>query len=226
MKKLEHLESYSDKEKGNITEQITAEFFKKGELEYQRLNNKGIQKYLGDFILLNESNNAKFIEVKTSHRFKKSGLDKLAFDYLLFKKHSNCKKEYIQKNCDDNRGWLHYSKADYLIAINSISKKLYLIQDYETIKQNIIEHTNNYIKDISPTIWYHRNYNNIIIKDILEGAVKFDTCKESLIVNLTLNKIAIEELGGTLVECDIIITENRNLDRKKPSDNFEVAEGF
>ncbi|CEP43489.1 hypothetical protein [Paraclostridium sordellii] len=219
------MESYSDNEKGNITEQIATEFFKKGKFEYQRLDTKGIQKYLGDFILLNHSNNPKFVEVKTSHRFRKSGLDKIAFDYLYFKKHSNCRKEYIQKNCDDNRGWLHLSKADYLIAINPISKKLYLIQGYKTIKQNVIEHTDNYIKDISPSIWYHRNYNNNIHR-FLEGGVKHDSCKESLIVNLTLNRRSIEELGGTLIECDIIITENRNLDRKKPSDNLEVAEGF
>lgn len=209
------MESYSDNEKGNITEQIATEFFKKGKFEYQRLDTKGIQKYLGDFILLNHSNNPKFVEVKTSHRFRKSGLDKIAFDYLYFKKHSNCRKEYIQKNCDDNRGWLHYSKADYLISINSDSKKLYLIQGYDAIKQNIIDYTNNYIKDISPTIWFHRNYNNIIIKDVLEGGVKSDTCKESLIVNLTLNKIAIEELGGTLVECDII----EEKDQKKAEKN-------
>lgn len=131
-----------------------------------------------------------YAEIKSGHTFRKTNTDKLALDYLYFKKYSNCKTPYVQKNSEYNKGWLHYIKPNWIIAINIDTLKLYIIRDFQKVKGNIIEHINNYIKDISTTIWFHKNYHNNIHR-FLEG--------------------------GTLVECDIIITENENLDKKIPS---------
>ena len=223
---IEQIKSCSDSEKGQLLEQISEEFFKSNGVEYQELQTLNIQKNIGDYIIFNPNEkDLLYAEVKSGHTFRKTKTDKLALDYLYFKKYSNCKTPYIQNNSDDNKGWLHYIKAHWLIVINIESLKLYIIRDFQKVRESIIKYTDSYISKISPTIWFHRNYHNNINR-FLEGGVKHDSCKESLIVNLTLNRRSIEELGGTLIECDIIITENRNLDRKKPSDNLEVAEGF
>lgn len=211
---IEQIKSCSDSEKGQLLEQIAEEFFKINSVEYQSLQTLNIQKNIGDYIIFNPNKkDLLYAEVKSGHTFRKTKTDKLALDYLYFKKSSNCKSPYIQKNSDDNKGWLHYIKAHWIIVINIESLKLYIIRDFQKIKKNIIEHTNNYIKDISPTIWFHRNYHNNIHR-FLEGGVKYDTCKESLIVNLTLNKRSIEELGGTLVECDIIEEKGQKMAEK------------
>ncbi|EPZ62154.1 hypothetical protein H476_3466, partial [[Clostridium] sordellii VPI 9048] len=170
-----------------------------------------IQKNIGDYIIFNPNEkDLLYAEVKSGHTFRKTKTDKLALDYLYFKKYSNCKTPYIQNNSDDNKGWLHYIKAHWLIVINIESLKLYIIRDFQKVRESIIKYTDSYISKISPTIWFHRNYHNNINR-FLEGGVKHDSCKESLIVNLTLNRRSIEELGGILIECDIIITDNRNL---------------
>lgn len=211
---IEQIKSCSDSEKGQLLEQIAEEFFKINSVEYQSLQTLNIQKNIGDYIIFNPNKkDLLYAEVKSGHTFRKTKTDKLALDYLYFKKSSNCKSPYIQKNSDDNKGWLHYIKAHWIIVINIESLKLYIIRDFQKIKKNIIEHTNNYIKDLSPTIWFHRNYHNNIHR-FLEGGVKYDTCKESLIVNLTLNKRSIEELGGTLVECDIIEEKGQKMAEK------------
>lgn len=212
---IDQIKSCSDSEKGQLLEQVAEKFFKSNSIEYQSLQTLNIQKNIGDYIIFNPlENDLLYAEVKSGHTFMKTNTDKLALDYLYFKKHSNCKAPYIQKNSDDNKGWLHYVKAHWIIVINIESLKLYIIRDFQKVKESIINHTNRYIKDISPTIWFHRNYHNNIHK-FLEGGVKHDICKESLIVNLTLNRRSIEELGGTLVECDVIIEEiHGNLDKK------------
>lgn len=223
---IDQIKSCSDSEKGKLLEQIAEEFFKSNGVEYQSLQTLNIQKNIGDYIIFNPNKkDLLYAEVKSGHTFIKTNTDKLALDYLYFKKHSNCKSSYVQKNSDDNKGWLHYIKAHWIIVINIESLKLYIIRDFQRVKENIIEHTDTYISNISPSIWFYRNYHNDIHR-FLEGGVKHDSCKESLIVNLTLNRRSIEELGGTLVECDIIITENRNLDRKKPSSDLVVLEGI
>lgn len=224
---IEQIKFCSDSEKGSLLEQVAEEFFKVCNVEYQSLQTVNIQKNIGDYIIFNP--NTKGIlsaEVKSSHKFRKTQTDKLALDYLYFKKYSNCKDQYIQKNSEDNKGWLHYVQADWIIAINIESMKLYVIRDFQKVKKNILLYTNQYINNLNKGsyTWYLRNENNYIYK-FLEGGVKFDTCKESLIVNLTLNKKSIEEFGGKLVECDIILEEQLNLDRKKILSDLEV-EGF
>lgn len=211
---IDQIKSCSDSEKGQLLEQVAEEFFKNNSVEYQSLQTLNIQKNIGDYIVFNPlENDLLYAEVKSGHTFMKTNTDKLALDYLYFKKHSNCKAPYVQKNSYDNKGWLHYIKSHWIIVINIENLKLYIIKDFQKVKKNIIEHTNRYKKEISATIWFHRNYSNNIHK-FLEGGVKHDSCKESLIVNLTLSQRSIEEFGGKLIECDIIEEKEQKMAEK------------
>lgn len=196
MKQLEN--GYlTDSELGNLSEKIAEILLDTIGVEYQRLNKKGMQSYLGDYIAINKHNEPRYIEVKTSHSFKK--IDKLAMDYRYFEKGTCANKPYNQCNTDNNLGWLYNNiNAHVLICVNPYSKMLYYIRDYQKVKNNIIDLIEEYNDKVDYNTWYYRNHNNYIHK-YLEGSVnKRDYLKDSLIVNLELSKKAIKHFEGRL----------------------------
>lgn len=211
-------QSRNDGDKGKYIEEIVEMFFKEKNTEYVKLASDKVkmQKYLGDFLIMFK-NNPIFVDVKSSHTFRKTNTDKLALDYLYFRKNSYCKIPYIQKNSADNLGWLHYTQANWIIAFNDTTNKLYIITDFNKMRDNLVDDINTYynsLKDNSYT-WYVRDYNNNINKYI-EGSVKRDSGKDSLIVNLNLTKESIKYYGGELHIIDVIIEQDTiNLDNEK-----------
>lgn len=211
MKEIE-IGSWSDNELGNLSETLARKLFDRQHWNYQAITQKDMQAYLGDYIALNKHNEARFIEVKTSHTFKNK--DKIAMDYKYTKNNSCGRLPYIQSNTNDNLGWIYNSKSHVLVCVNPYSKKLYVIRDYQTVKKNILNLVEEYNSKVNDNTWHYRGHNNYIHK-YLEGSVKkTDYCKESLIVNLELSEKSIEYFGGRLWIYDIISNKVNDTDIK------------
>ena len=141
-------------------------------------------------------------EVKTSHQFQRK--DKLAFDifYFTYSRKYGLLPYYQNKSTSTYEGWVYLSQSDWLVSFNPISSKMYIIKEYQKLKQQIIKDTEEYINKLPKCerTWYRRGYNNKI-NDYLEGSVKKDTSKEALIVNLELSPKAFNYFN---IEYDII----------------------
>lgn len=195
--------------KGKVIEDIAKQvLFKSGAIEVFDCKDLEQQINEGDLLVITPKEEELIVEVKSSHTFIKTGKDKLAFDYKYYKKYSYCKKPYIQeKSTGTNLGWIFYSQADWVMSYNVDSSKLYVIKDYQILKNNVLEDIENYINELDKGsyTWYLRNWNNKI-NDFLEGGVnKSDKCKDSLIGNLELSTKSIENFGGKCVIFDIEI---------------------
>lgn len=215
-KQVSDLESgCTDKRKGEIIEDIAKDILY--QLGYVKVyKNKELQSQIfeGDIRAIDENEEVTRIEVKSSHRYYK---DKQAFDYKYFEKGSGALIKYIQKTTNTNLGWLYSNTADMLICYNKCSRKLYIINNYKKLKENILEKVEMYESKLAKRsrTWYLRGHNNWIDK-YLEGSVKKDNCKESLIVNLELSEKAIKYYGGDLFVIDVIIeVEEDKKDNKK-----------
>lgn len=207
----------SDREKGDVIEYITKEVLLQLGAD-EVYNNKDLEDQIrkGDLVVIKD-NKEILVEVKSSHIFRKTNKDKLALDYKYYKKGSNCRVMYTQSTTNSHLGWLYFTQADWLITYNADSNKMYIIKDYQELKENIIKEVEKYEKDLKygSYTWYLKNWNNRIHK-FLEGGVKIDTCKESLIVNLELSKQAIEEFNSKCKIIDVIIeVERQENDNKK-----------
>lgn len=195
--------------KGKIIEDIAKQvLFECGALEIFDCTDLNQQINEGDLLVITPKEEELIVEVKSSHTFIKTGKSKLAFDYKYYKKYSYCKKPYIQENSTGtDLGWIFYSQADWVMSYNVDSSKLYVIKNYQALKNNVLEDIEDYINrlDKGSYTWYLKNWNNKI-NDFLEGGVnKIDKCKDSLIANLELSKKSIENFGGKCVIFDIEI---------------------
>lgn len=165
-------------------------------------------------------------EVKTSHQFK--NIDKQAMDIFYF----NYSREYgllpyNQGTSKTYEGWLYLTKADWLICFNPISCKMYIIKEYQKLKQQIIESVESYINSLPKCerTWYLRNHKNYI-NTYLEGSVKKDSSKESLIVNLTLSPESFKHYNVDYDILEINLTtvrrvRNRQIKNHSQSPNKE-----
>ena len=122
----------NDLKKGEVIEEIVKQVLKKaGAEEIYKYYDKENQVNLGDLQVLR---NNKFynIEVKSSHSYNNS--DKLALDIEYFNFSNGKIIPYIQKTTDSSKGWLYISQADFLIAFNVESSKLYIIKQFQKLK--------------------------------------------------------------------------------------------
>ena len=197
--------------KGNTVEYIVSEvLYRLGAEEvyrYQDLNN---QINRGDF-RIKVADKIIQAEVKTSHNWQNK--DKQAMDifYFNYSRKYGLLPYYQGKSTGNYQGWLYLTQADWLICFNPISHKMYIIKEYQKLKEQIIKDTEEYINKLPKCerTWYRRGHKNQINK-YLEGSVKEDSCKESLIVNLELSP---ESFNYFNVKYDIIeitlITDRR-----------------
>lgn len=207
----------NDNEKGEVVEYIVSEvLYDLGAEEIYNYKELSNQVNLGDLRI--KANNKIFnAEVKTSHQFNKK--DKQAMDiyYFRYSQKYGLLPYYQGKSSGTYLGWLYLTKADWLICFNPISCKMYIVKEYQKLKEQIIEETEMYIDSLRKCekTWYSRGHNNYINR-YLEGSVKSDTCKESLIVNFELSKNSFKHYNVkyAIIEVELITVRRRLVPEK------------
>lgn len=198
--------------KGNTVEWIVSQvLYQLGAEEIYRYQDLDNQINRGDF-KIKVGNKIINAEVKTSHNWQ--GKDKQAVDifYFNYSRKYGLIPYYQNKSSGTYEGWIYLTQSDWLISFNPISCKMYIIKEYQKLKEQIIKDTEEYINKLPKCemTWYRRGYKNQINK-YLEGSVKQDFCKESLIVNLELSSRSFEYFN---VDYDIIDLKIRVVKRK------------
>ena len=196
----------NDLKKGEVIEEIVTQVLKKaGAEEIYYYYDKENQVNLGDLQVLR---NNKFynIEVKSSHSYNNS--DKLALDIEYFNFSNGKIIPYIQKTTDSNKGWLYINQADFLIAFNVESNKLYIIKQFQKLKKQIQEQIENHELYLSlfdnniMNLWTDKEFRNI--NKYLSCGIKKDTNKYTRVLFLDLSE---ESLNYYNVKYDIINVE-------------------
>ena len=196
----------NDLKKGEVIENIVTQVLKKaGAEEIYYYYDQENQVNLGDLQVLR---NNKFynIEVKSSSSY--NNTDKLALDIEYFNFNNGEIVPYIQKTTNSNEGWLYISQADWLIAFNVESGKLYIIKQFQKLKKQIkeqIEYHELYLSCFDNNImnlWTNEELRNI--NKYLSCGIKKDTNKYTKVMFLELSE---ESLNYYNVKYDIINVE-------------------
>ena len=199
----------NDLKKGEVIEDIVVQVLKKaGAEEIYYYYDKENQVNLGDLQVLR---NNKFynIEVKSSHSY--NNTDKLAMDIEYFNFKNGKIVPYIQKTTNSNEGWLYISQADWLIAFNVDSSKLYIIKQFQKLKKQIKEEIEDhelylslFTKDIME-LWTDKQFRNI--NKYLSCGLKKDKTKYTRVVFLELSEDSLKYYNVKYDIIDIIIQE-------------------
>ena len=202
----------NDTNKGMVIENIVKQVLKKaGAEEIYSYYDKENQVNLGDFQVL-RNNRFYNIEVKSSHSY--NNIDKLGIDIEYFNFRNGKIIPYIQKSSDSNKGWLYINEADFLIAYNVESSKLYIVKQFQKLKKQIQEEIENHELYLSifdnniMNLWTEEELKNI--NKFLSCGIKKDKNKYTKLVFLELSE---ESLNYYNVKYDII---NIEIQIKKP----------
>ena len=206
------LNGNNDIKKGEVIEELVKDLlYKLGADKVDSYFDRENQVNLGD--LKARANNKIYnIEVKSSHSYDNS--DKLALDIEYFNFRNGKIIPYIQKSSNSNEGWLYISQADFLIAFNVESSKLYIIKQFQKLKQQIQEEIENHelylsiFADSIMNLWTEEKLRNI--NKYLSCGVKKDKTKYTRVVFLELSE---ESLSYYNIKYDII---NVEIQIKKP----------
>lgn len=191
--------AFNSKERGDLIEGVAINALRELKCNFNRLSNEKIQYHLGDVIILSKEKSPILADIKASHTF--NGLDKIALDYKHYKKGSE--EPYIPSNSSNNsnEGYIYHLKANSLICINPHSFKLYIVNNFQTLRKNVLE----LIDDRGCTT-----------SSLLEISVnRLDSDKDTKIINIAfqdMEKLGAEVFEYQLVkleENDIIINENK-----------------
>lgn len=208
------LSGKNSRDKGEVVELIIMRtLYELGVDQVYKYSNLTDQIINGDLLVVKD--NAEFnIEAKTSHTWK--GKDKQAIDIFYF----NCNRErwllpYKQKSTNDYRGWIYLGSADWLACFNIESTTLYIIKSYNKLKKQLIAETEEYINKLPKCeyTWFLRGNDNVINKYV-EGSIKEDYNKQSLIINLELSEECFKHYG---IEYDIIPVKLKTVRRLRES---------
>ena len=205
----------NDGEKGKVIEEMVKDLlYKLGADKVDSYFDRKNQVNLGD--LKARANNRIFnIEVKSSCTY--NNIDKLALDIEYFNYRNGKIIPYIQKSSDSNKGWLYLSQADFLIAYNIESSKLYIIKQFQKLKKQIKEQIENHelylscFADSIMNLWSEEELRNI--NKYLVCGVKKDKNKYTRVVFLELSE---ESLNYYNIKYDII-----NIEIQKSPSNWE-----
>ena len=204
--------------KGNTVEWIVSEvLYQLGAEEVYRYQDLDNQINRGDF-RIKVADKVIQAEVKTSHQWQ--GKDKQAMDifYFNYSRKYGLLPYYQGKSSGTYEGWLYLTKSDWLICFNPISHKMYIIKEYQKLKEQIIKDTEEYINKLPKCerTWYRRGHKNQINK-YLEGSVKEDSCKKSLIVNLELSPESFNyfNVKYDIIEIILITDRRRKISHEK-----------
>ena len=196
----------NDLKKGEVIENIVTQVLKKaGAEEIYYYYDKENQVNLGDLQVL-RNNRFYNIEVKSSHSYNNTA--KLAIDIEYFNYRNGKIIPYIQKTTDSNEGWLYITQADFLITYNVESSKLYIIKQFQKLKQQIQEEIENHELYLSifaggiMNLWTEEEFRNI--NPYLSCGVKKDKTKYTRVLFLDLSQ---ESLNYYNVKYDIINVE-------------------
>ena len=170
---------YSSKTKGDDLEKVAKEILKTMKYEYSEIEYEmaNFQYRHGDLIVMNRDYSLKSIDVKASHSFR--NIDKLALDIEYFKK--GTKEPYIPTNAIDNKGYTYHLLSDTVMAINPISKKLYVINNFQKFRKQLLELIEDYNKD----------FEILSILGIEMSINKGDYNKDSLVANVDFKSMKI-----------------------------------
>lgn len=200
------LNGNNDTNKGKIIEELVKDLlYKLGADKVDSYFDRENQVNLGD-LKARAKNKIYNIEVKSSHSYNDS--DKLALDIEYFNFSNGKIVPYIQKTTNSNEGWLYISQADFLITFNVDSGKLYIIKQFQKLKQQIkeqIEYHELYLSifvDSMLNLWTEEKLRNI--NKYLVCGVKKDKNKYTRVVFLELSK---DSLNYYNVKYDIINVE-------------------
>ena len=202
----------NDTNKGKVIEELVKQVLKKaGAEEIYSYYDKENQVNLGDLQVL-RNNRFYNIEVKSSHSY--NNIDKLALDIEYFNYINGKAIPYIQKTTNSNEGWLYISQADFLIAFNVESSKLYIIKQFQKLKQQIQEEIENHelylsiFADSIMNLWTEEELRNI--NPYLSCGVKKDKNKYTRVVFMELSEDSLDYYN---IKYDII---NVEIQIKKP----------
>ena len=202
----QNLQLYSKNNKGMIIEEIVIQVLKKaGAEEIYKYYDKENQVNLGDLQVL-RNNRFYNIEVKSSHSYNNS--DKLALDIEYFNFNNGKIVPYIQKTTNSNEGWLYINQADWLIAYNIESSKLYIIKQFQKLKKQIKEEIEDHELYLScfdnniMNLWTNEEFRNI--NKYLSCGVKKDKTKYTKVLFLELNEDSLKYYN---IKYDIINVE-------------------
>ena len=200
------LNGNNDTNKGKVIEELVKDLlYKLGADKVDSYFDRENQVNLGD-LKARAKNKIYNIEVKSSHSYNNS--DKLALDIEYFNFNNGKIVPYIQKTTDTSKGWLYISQADWLIAFNVESSKLYIIKQFQKLKKQIKEEIENHELYLSlftnniMELWTDKEFRNI--NKYLTCGVKKDTTKYTKVLFLELSE---ESLNYYNVKYDIIKVE-------------------
>lgn len=190
---LQEIKCYKPLKKGGVIENIVALMLVDEGIckEVESVESLEDQLHKGDVML----DKTTYIEVKSSHTWK--GIPKLALDWEYFKK--GTREPYYQGTNESNVGWLR-EECNYntLIAFNLDLKEMYIIQEWQQVRRNIINIVEEYL-EVNRGIEEFFN-RDVKINMCLElGIVNRDVKKTGAVVFLNLTR-SICLLGGKLIK--------------------------
>lgn len=180
---------YNSNLKGDILEQIARDFMTEAKYPIMEIKHKDMQYYWGDFIVMSRKHDLVKVDIKASHTW--NNIDKLAFDYEHYIK--NSKLKYIPSNAKDNKGYIHHLKADTIIAINPRSWKLYIINDFQDMQEEILRLMEDYKED-------HKSLSYLY--DIEISTNRNDRIKDTTIINVPIH--SMKTLGAEVKEYELL----------------------
>lgn len=132
--KLDIYSYLSPSEKGEFLEEIVKHILTRWKFKFLGMEDKEMQKYWGDLIIMDSNKGAIKADIKASTKYK--GKDKLSMDIEYYKKESD--SPYIPQGADNNYGYLLYLKADMIISVNAESKRLYIVKDFNELRKQLL----------------------------------------------------------------------------------------
>lgn len=170
---------------------------------YEHIEDPKQQVEEGDYLIVYyEKSKTKhlFLECKSCSIDIVTGEDRQFMDYRYYIRGSNFTLPYNQLTGGDI-GWLELNKSNVLITYNYENDNLYVIDNYKTVKANILAYMEDYYNthDISKSPTEEQLYNGLWIKKSNHENSKKDTVNALL----RLDNDTIESLGGILFEFHI-----------------------
>lgn len=194
---------YLKNSKGMVIEDIVEQvLIEAGADEICRHKDLDKQLILGDIEVV-KNNKSINVEIKSSCSY--NNTDKLALDLEYFNYDNGKRVPYIQRTSNTFKGWFYIIQSNWLIAFNVDSSKLYIIKQFQLLKQKIkeqIEEHELYLSLFSEDIyrlWTNEEFRHI--NSYLTCGVKKDTTKYTRVVFLELSE---ESLSYYNIKYDII----------------------
>ena len=193
-KSMQLLNDYrTSKTKGDDIEEVAKEILSNMKYEYSEIKYEmpNFQYLYGDLLVLDKDKSIKSIDIKASHTFK--NIDKLGLDVRYVEK--GTLKPYIPSNATTNEGYLYHLQCDSIIAINPYSKKLYIVNNFQKLKKELLK-----------LIHLHKNKESWDILEMFFGVElafnKTDYNKDTLVANVDFK--SMELLGADVIELQLM----------------------